>query len=127
MLCLSHLPYLLAARNRRKRLLVILRLALLAEVVVWYLVVIVGHSHANVVLPGKALVTADHRTLVFLVFLDVSADAAYNGLFLLFFGLGCLGLAASASFLRWWVGLIGFGMLTFGRATGSANFFCSID
>ena len=126
-LSLSSFPWLFSTVKRSKRLFVVSWLALFAKVAVWKLRIIVGQAHTDIVLPCRTLVAADHGTLVVLVFHDISADAADNGVFFVVIlgsflrGLGSPNFAALFGSWLWFLAV--FRMLAFGGSSGSPHRF----
>ena len=84
MLCLTNLPDLFTALQSYNSFLMILRPALFAEVFSRQFVFILGQSHANVMLPCRAFVAADHSPLVIRIFFDISTNASNDSLWLFF-------------------------------------------
>src|SRR5690606_20508098 len=72
----SFLPGLLSLRHALQELLVIFRPALLAPVVLRYLILVRAHADADIVLPGVAGLAGDPRLARVLVLLGGPADAA---------------------------------------------------
>jgi hypothetical protein len=124
-------PGLFASRYSSQQLFVILRFALLAKVFGWG--VVVGQTHAVIMLPRFAVVAADHSSLyVFFLFVK-TADAAYDRVFFFVIVGFCpsVGFGAFAFSLALGTFLFAdvsvFRVLAFGCSSRAAGFVCKED